>query len=313
MAPTAQSINPWYDPREGTPAFQIEAWSPGNNLWQPERTNCFTVIWVTDGSGYVAADAARHAFLSPCLLFFKPYQYLRVEPDAAVSGSVIRFHANFLCVETFHAEVGCSGVLFNDLYNPPIVTVNLAAKKEVITLLSWMNREQTRQLHAYQEAALAALKLLLIQATRWKTSDVGRAPECSAAVQHSLLPKLQIAIEKHYQSLHTPADYARLLHTTPKTLGRIVKEHLGKTLTELIRDRVLTHAKWQLLHSLKPVKEIAREIGFQDELYFSRLFKKATGLSPIYFREFETEIRGGSNLSMLSSAAPIQTDHHSAR
>ena len=73
----------------------------------------------------------------------------------------------------------------------------------------------------------------------------------------------------------------------------------------LIRGRILTHAKWQLLHTLKPVKEVAREVGFGDELYFSRLFKKATGYSPSFFREFETAIRGGSNLSMFSHLAPI--------
>jgi AraC-like DNA-binding protein len=60
-----------------------------------------------------------------------------------------------------------------------------------------------------------------------------------------------------------------------------------------------------MLHTLKPVKEVAAEVGFHDELYFSRLFKKATGVSPTFFREFETEIRGGSNLSMPLSHAPI--------
>ena len=92
---------------------------------------------------------------------------------------------------------------------------------------------------------------------------------------------------------------------TPKTLGRVIREHLGLTLTELIQQRILTHAKWQLLHTLRPVKEIAAELGFRDELYFSRLFKKRTGVSPTFFREFETEIRGGSNLSMTSGDAPI--------
>ncbi len=47
-------------------------------------------------------------------------------------------------------------------------------------------------------------------------------------------------------------------------------------------------------------------MGFSDELYFSRLFKKATGYSPTFFREFETEIRGGTNLSMFSSDSAIR-------
>jgi AraC-like DNA-binding protein len=112
-------------------------------------------------------------------------------------------------------------------------------------------------------------------------------------------------VEANYCRLHSPVDYAEKLHTTPKTLGRLVKTHFGKTLTELIRERILNHAKWELLHTLRPVKEIAREVGYDDELYFSRLFRKATGRSPTEFREFETEIRGGSNLSMSSARASI--------
>src|SRR5581483_5947970 len=157
---------------------------------------------------------------------------------------------------------------------------------------------------AYRDVMLAQLKVLLILAARLKS---GRADACRAAAdpRHPLLAELRELIEHNYHALHAPAEYARRLHVTPKTLGRIVREHLGTTPTDLIRNRVLIHAKWQLLHTLKPVKEIARELGFSDELYFSRLFKKATGHSPTFFREFETEIRGGSNLSMFSDHAPI--------
>ena len=100
----------------------------------------------------------------------------------------------------------------------------------------------------------------------------------AADLRHPVLAELRDLIEENYRTLHSPADYAERLHVTPKTLGRIVREHLGTTPTDLIRNRILIHAKWQLLHTLKPVKEIAREVGFGDELYFSRLFKKATGL-----------------------------------
>ena len=132
--------------------------------------------------------------------------------------------------------------------------------------------------------------------------------------RHPVLGRAADLIEAELPHLHAPAEYAERLHMTPKTLGRVVREHLGTTLTDLIRGRVLTHAKWQLLHTLRPVKEIARELGFGDELYFSRLFKKATGFSPTFFREFETAIRGGSNLSMPSgrsvhSAPAAATDN----
>jgi AraC-like DNA-binding protein len=77
-----------------------------------------------------------------------------------------------------------------------------------------------------------------------------------------------------------------------------VKTHLHKTLTELIRERILRQARWELLHTRKPVKEIAAGLGFSDLFYFSRLFKRATGCSPTFFRDFETAIRGGRNLSI---------------
>jgi AraC-like DNA-binding protein len=113
-----------------------------------------------------------------------------------------------------------------------------------------------------------------------------------------VIQRLTQLIEEQYRTMHSPADYAEALHISPKALGKLVKTHLGKTVTELIRERLLRHAKWQLLHTLRPVKEIAWEIGFSDEFYFSRLFKQASGCSPKAFREFETEIRGGRNLSM---------------
>ena len=273
--------------------------------YEPRRSNCFTVMHLRAGTGAFWADAGRHPYAANSLLFFVPYQHIRLDPATATSVDVIHFHANFLCVETFHAETGCSGVLFNDPYGIPIVKLDRKTQSRVRSLIDDLRRElETRGL-AGEEASLAYLKLLLITATRRKSALVGRTAS-RGLPRHPVLEPLAQLIEENYRTLHGPADYAALLHMTPKSLGRIVKEQLGKTLTELIRARILTHAKWQLLHTLRPVKEIAREVGFDDELYFSRFFKKATSVSPTFFREFETEIRGGSNLSMSSSPAPIQ-------
>jgi AraC-like DNA-binding protein len=107
---------------------------------------------------------------------------------------------------------------------------------------------------------------------------------------------LKALIEQHYRSKHRPGDYAKMVGMNPQALGKLSRTYFHKTLTDLIRDRILKHAKWQLLHTLRPVKEVAYEVGFDDEFYFSRLFKCSTGCSPQFYREYETEIRGGKNL-----------------
>jgi AraC-like DNA-binding protein len=292
-----------YDPRKGGQAVRARRLQLDGKPSDPPRTNYFAVYFVESGSGTVWADAACFAFGPASLLFFVPYQHVRFVPDGPVHGEVVQFHANFLCVETFHAEVGCSGVLFNDPYGVPVVPLDERTRPEVAGLIERIRREQAEGDLAYGEVMLAYLKVLLVLAARLKSPGAACGP--GADLRHPVLAGLRDLVEQNYRTLHSPADYAERLHVTPKTLGRVVREHLGTTPTDLIRNRILTHAKWQLLHTLKPVKEVAREVGFGDELYFSRLFKKATGFSPTFFREFETEIRGGSNLSMLSAHAPI--------
>jgi AraC-like DNA-binding protein len=301
-----------YDPRRGDEALVVRPFRSDGEGCESPRTNRFAVYRLESGSGSVAVDAAVHEFGPGSMLFLSPYRRVRFGADGPVVGEVAEFHANFLCVETFHAEVGCAGVLFNDPYGSPVLALDDGAAAEARELYDRIRREQDERGLAHQEASLAYLKLLLILATRRKTPGGAACAVGAAALRHPVLAKLVELIEASYRTSRSPAEYAEALHMTPKTLGRIVREHLGTTLTDLIRDRVLSHAKWQLLHTLRPVKAIAREVGFADELYFSRAFKKAVGLAPTEFREFETAIRGGSNLSMTSGGASIPGEDEAA-
>lgn len=296
--------NELFDPRTGGKAIRTETLRLARKPFEPARTNYFSIYMIESGTGTFWADASQFSFGSDSLLFFVPYQHIRFAPESSVQAEVVQFHANFLCVETFHSEVGCSGVLFNDPYGIPVVVLEDQAKLSVKNLIVRIRQEHDERDLAYGEVMLAYLKVLLVLATRIKSPKSGACGQ-GTSLRHPVLAEFSELIEQKYRMLHSPADYARQMHITAKTLGRIVREHLGTTPTDLIRNRILIHAKWQLLHTLKPVKEVSRELGFNDELYFSRLFKKATGYSPTFFRDFETGIRGRSNLSMSSSHPPI--------
>jgi AraC-like DNA-binding protein len=286
-----------YDPRRKDPAVTVVPirWAAGQR--EAERANLFSIYWIESGAGTVDVDLATHTFGQHTLLFVAPYRRIRFTPAQAVRGALIRFHANYLCVETFHAESGCAGSLFNDPLGSPVVTVPARARADLRHLIRRAADELETPLEGSEDVVIASLKILLVLATRLKSASNARRVK-TGDYRHPLTHRVSELVERHYRERHAPADYARLLHITPKALARFTKAHFGRTMTEIIRERLLIDAKWDLLHTLKPVKQIARELGFSDELYFSRFFKKATGRAPTAFRAFETEIRGGSNLSM---------------
>jgi len=294
-----------YDPRRGEASVALERIRWSTAPYEPPRTNCFSVYWIESGAGSLTVDATLRPFTSSSLVFLSPYQRVRWVPSKRVRGAVIRFHANFLCVETFHAESGCSGILFNDPFGSPSVPLDARAQRELRGIVDRIDRELTDHGLGHDQVVVASLRILLVLATRLKGVLQATRPPKGRDHRHPLLERVTGLVEQHYRRLHAPGEYARLLNVTPKTLTRFARAQFGKTMTELVRERLLIDAKWDLLHTLKPVKAIAGELGFSDELYFSRMFKKATGRSPLAFREYETAIRGGSNLSMSLTGPPI--------
>ena len=85
--------------------------------------------------------------------------------------------------------------------------------------------------------------------------------------------------------MHSANEYANMLAITPKALTRLTKAHFNKTLTDLISERIIIEAKRELYLTNKTIKEIAYELGYNDEYYFSRFFKKNANLSPQLYRE----------------------------
>jgi AraC family transcriptional regulator, transcriptional activator of pobA len=76
-----------------------------------------------------------------------------------------------------------------------------------------------------------------------------------------------------------------MLNISAKALAKMTKNYFSKTLTSLIAERIVIEAKRELYLTEKPVKQIAYELGYTDEFYFSRFFKANADISPQLFRE----------------------------
>lgn len=96
-------------------------------------------------------------------------------------------------------------------------------------------------------------------------------------------------LEKKYSTIKRPSEYAELLNISTPYLNECIKRTTGFSVSQLIHERVILEAKRLLYHTDKSVKEIAFELGYVDYPYFTRLFRKITGMSALVFRNKNSE------------------------
>lgn len=101
---------------------------------------------------------------------------------------------------------------------------------------------------------------------------------------HQLHLRFETLIDAHYHQHLRVADYAALLAVTPTHLSRIMRQATGRSASAVIEERVIREARRNLAYSNLLISEIAYQLGFADPAYFSRVFTRATGISPREFR-----------------------------
>lgn len=101
----------------------------------------------------------------------------------------------------------------------------------------------------------------------------------------SLVGRAKDYIDRHYGSDISLDDVSRELDISPYYFSRLFKEGAGVTFIEYLTTLRMNRARELLLDPSVPVKDIGAAVGYQDPNYFSRLFRRQTGLSPSEFRE----------------------------
>ena len=80
------------------------------------------------------------------------------------------------------------------------------------------------------------------------------------------------------------SSVAEHLNLSAAYLSAIFKKELGKTITDFINERRISHAKLLLKTTALQIQTVAAHCGFLDVHYFSRVFKKIVGKTPKSYR-----------------------------
>jgi AraC-like DNA-binding protein len=248
----------------------------------PHRHKYYEILFFKQASGLTHhLDSTRYAVTSGCLFFIAPRQVhflTRAIPSYTFQIYAITFSDDFLAKVS--AESGYTGMINELLAQGGALTLH--QKNTVFeTLWHQMQDEVQARKPGFENCIVNHFRNLIIYLTR------EQQPKCLPASndqKEQAFHAFQQLVQQHYTQQWTVLQYAQALHKSSKQLGKLCNEVKGCSPQRYIHEQMNTEAKRYLSHSLLQIKEIAGILGFDDQAYFSRFFKRMNNESPEKYR-----------------------------
>jgi len=241
------------------------------------------VFHVVRGAGEAVFDEARWALRAPCLIVVPARTVHAFRFSTDIDGPVVTAAQRPL--ESLAAAV--SPALLAPIRRPAVLPLadSLRHADALQPLFAAIERE-TRLGDAGQgDAGLLLLATLFVHLARIGASRVAGADEAPARSRPAAqVERFRALVDAHFRERCPVERYAARLGLTPGQLTRVCREVLGRSSLDLVNVRVVHEAQRELVYASLSVKQVAALLGFDDEAYFSRFFRKHVGQSPTAFR-----------------------------
>lgn len=241
--------------------------------------NLFQILLIEAGGGELSYETSRVPFEAPCAVLVPPTTAhgFRFQPDVT-DGWVVSFTED--AAEAIGDRRGEALAQLSALASDPVVPLP-SDHARLRAFASDLHDERSLARPGYRIAMRGLLALIAVEVARLAANrDRIEAPRPTDATVLSL----RRLIEEHFQTERQLAFYADKLAMTVDRLNDHVKRAIGVTAGHLIRQRVLTEAKRQLVFTGQPINEIAYALAFSDPSHFARFFRKHTGAAPQEYR-----------------------------
>lgn len=185
--------------------------------------------------------------------------------------------------------LGINGLSFTSLLNHetqtdlPFSFFNLRdEQKDILAYLNAMVTEATNQAMSYELVCHNLLEILLIKILRHQSIEIDVSPVNKTTKDVSLIKHY---LRTHYREAICLDDLAQLTHLSRFYVAHSFKREMGITPMEYLADIRIEESKALLATTNYSMLQISAIVGFSNQAYFSKQFKKKTGLTPNDYRK----------------------------
>jgi AraC family transcriptional regulator, transcriptional activator of pobA len=229
----------------------------------PHRHAFYSIVWFTKGSGINVIDFFEYEILPNRLFTINPKQVHNWDYSKISEGYILVFEAHL---------ANESGIEFAS----PFIDIPDTDQLFFRLLFKKLITESRQNDRLGQRNGKLGISYLCSLIDRFSSDR--ETPGFALANFRDL-------ICKDFSETKTVEAYAEILHISPAELNTVCRKSVGTTAKQYQLDLKITEAKRLLLYTKLNISEVAYQTGFEDTSYFSRIFKKKTGLSPVEFNE----------------------------
>jgi AraC family transcriptional regulator, transcriptional activator of pobA len=245
---------------------------------EAHRDDHYIFFLLTSGFGTLKVDLQDIILTAGQLYYILPSQiHYRIKPSDAEGW--------FLAVDISLIPPGFRDIFERQPNSQTPCSLTPYELKQYSALLGLLVEEFVeRQNSTYYLPIIHTLTQSFLAMAASTYSGVQQATENKLTRSSELVRQFKNLLAVHSHTMRNPSDYASKLNVSLGYLNESIKKATGSPVSYWIQQEILSEAKRLLYHSDSDVKQIAGELGYTDYAYFSRFFRKASGMSPSGFR-----------------------------
>jgi AraC family transcriptional regulator, transcriptional activator of pobA len=251
-------------------------------------SDCYMIGFKKLKSGVILYGRTEYDHSNGSMMFVKPRQIIEMKNlEFEERGFMLLIHEDYLNGHELHKTMQKYGFFDYEVNE----ALHLSPREEAVIweLYDKIRAEYENNPDEYsRDIILGHIASVLMYAQRYyKRQFINRSE-----VSGKTVTKFNEALGEYYskgllqtQGLPSVNQIADSLYVSPRYLSDLLKQETGKTAIDLIHISLISEAKNLLREGRQGVAEIAYQLGFENSSYFTRLFKKQTGLKPLEFKK----------------------------